>query len=76
MVERGYRSSFLLEASPSFRVYSQIRGKQLEGDDPSQLGITSPVDLAHSPRTQLTEDFIVREYFANHRVPDRTIEGN
>ncbi len=47
VVERGDRASFLLESRSRAGVVLPLRGQDFDGDLALQLGVASPIDLAH-----------------------------
>ena len=58
MVERGDRLRFALEARQPVLHLFRVRGKHLDGHFAAQPGISRPVDLAHAPAADWTQDFV------------------
>ena len=58
MRERGYRLRFAHEARQSDRILGHSLGKNLDGDDPVQPGVSRAVDFAHAARAEGGENFV------------------
>ncbi len=58
MVQAGDRLCFALEALAQFSAVGEMSGKNLNGDNSIEAGITGFINLAHSARTDSGEDFV------------------
>jgi hypothetical protein len=51
-------ASFALESLTQLGMIGKMRWQDLDGDDAIQAGITGLINLAHSTRTDSSEDFV------------------
>jgi hypothetical protein len=61
MVERGERPGLTLEPGEPLLIADEGVEDELERDLAPELGIARAIDLAHSPCTELADDFVVTE---------------
>ena len=68
MIQRGGRLGFALKAAKGLRVFSDVIGQELEGNKAVKLHILGFVDNPHAAATELLQDAVVRNGFANHGI--------
>ncbi len=66
MIESGGRAGFAPEAFESLRVVGKLVGKELQGDEASELRVFSFVNHAHPAAAQPVHYAIVRDGLTDH----------
>ena len=61
VVERGQQLRLATEPRETFRIIRERFGQHLDGDVATELGVSSPIDLAHPARAEQRDDFIRAE---------------
>ncbi len=68
MVQRGSGLRFALEAGEGLRVFGNVVGQELQGDEAVQLHVLSLVDHTHAAAAELLDDAVVRDGLADHGI--------
>src|SRR5580700_954115 len=66
VIKRGRSEGFPLESFTSSRIIFHLYRQELQRNMPVQLEVFGFVDHAHPAATELREDAVVRDSFANH----------
>src|SRR5271163_5054149 len=66
MVQGGRCLSLTLKAAQGLRVFGDVVGKELEGNETMQASVLSLVHDAHAAPTQFLDDAVVRDGLADH----------
>lgn len=80
MVEEGEDLRFAFEPRQAFRVLREGVGKNLKGDVAPEFGIAGAIHFAHTTRTELRRDLVVRYGPSDHGTSlallDRAVNRN
>src|SRR5882672_7437266 len=71
MVQRGGSLGFALEAAECLRIFGNVVGQELEGNEAAELQVLSLVDHTHASAAELLNDAVVRDGLADHREDSR-----
>jgi hypothetical protein len=63
------REDFALKAFASSRIILHLRGQKVQPNMPAQLEIFTLVNRTHTATTELFQDAIMRDGFADHETP-------
>src|SRR5712692_5508787 len=66
MIQSRSSASFTAKSFERLRVFCEVFGQKLEGNEAAQLQILRLVDDTHAPATEFFEDAVVRDGLANH----------
>ena len=66
MIQSGRRSRLAPEAFQRLRIFGQLVGQELQGDEAAELSVLGLVDHTHPAAAELLDDAVVRNGLADH----------
>ena len=69
MVQRGGSLGFALEAAECLRVFGNVVGQKLKGDEAAEVYVLSFINHTHAAAAEFLDDAVVRDGLADHVWP-------